>query len=109
MLAYKFRLYPNREQEHRLLRTKEVCRHIYNMFLELYNAGERDRGKLHAILPMWKESDHELRGVHSKVLQYELHRLFANLAALKELKMRRRKVGKLRFKSEHRFRTITYN
>jgi putative transposase len=43
------------------------------------------------------------------VLQYELLRLFANLKALNELKKRNRKVGKLRFKSLQRFRTITYN
>ncbi len=47
--------------------------------------------------------------MHSKVLQYELYRLFSNLTALKELKKRGRKVGKLRFKSQHRFKTFTFN
>jgi len=47
--------------------------------------------------------------VHSKVLQYELHQPFANLAALRELKKRGRRAGKLRFKPLQRFRTITYN
>jgi putative transposase len=109
MLAYKFRLYPNKEQERKLLWTKEVCRLAYNRFLERYNAGEHDRLELQARLPWWKESDDELRGVYAKVLQYELHRLFSNLAALRELKKRGRKVGKLRFKGAHHFKTITYN
>ncbi len=51
----------------------------------------------------------DLRGVHSKVLQYEVYLLFSNLAALKEVRKRGRKVGRLRFKSENSFRTITYN
>jgi len=109
LLAYKFRLYPNHEQEKKLLWTKEVCRRIYNRFLELYNAGEHDRFKLSALLPVWKESDKDFLGVYSKVLQYELQRLFYNLAALRELKKRGHKASKLRFKPSHRFRTFTYN
>jgi putative transposase len=109
LLAYKFRLYPNKEEERKLLWTKDVCRNTYNRFLELYYGGEHDRLKLQALLPVWKVSDADLRGVHSKVLQYELHRLFSNLAALKELKKRGRKVGKLRFKPSQRFRTFTCN
>ena len=109
MLAYKFRLYPNKEEERKLLWTKEVCRQTYNKFLELYCSGEHDRFKLQALLPVWKESDMDLRGVHSKVLQYELHRLFANLKALNELKKRGRRAGKLRFKGQNHFKTITYN
>jgi putative transposase len=109
MLAYKFRLYPNQEEGRKLLWTKEVCRRTYNKFLELYNAGEHDRLKLQALLPVWKESDADLKGMHSKVLQYELHRLFSNLTALRELKRRGRKVGELRFKPSQRFRTIAYN
>ncbi len=108
MLAYKFRLYPNKQEERKLLWTKEICRCTYNRFLEEYNNGEHDRNKLQALLPVWKESNKDLKDVHSKVLQYELYRLFSNLSALKKLK-RHRKVGKLRFKSQHRFRTFTYN
>lgn len=100
MLAYKFRLYPNKEEERKLLGAIEVCRKTYNKFLELYNAGEHDRFKLSALIPVWKEGDGDLRGVYSKVLQYELHRLFYNLSSLRELRKRGRKVGKLRLKQE---------
>jgi putative transposase len=109
MLAYKFRLYPNQEKERKLPWTLEVCRKTYNRFLEMYYGGEHDRFKLQALLPVRKESDADLKGVHSKVLQYELHLLFANLASLRELKKCGRRVGKLRFKPSQRFRTITYN
>jgi putative transposase len=109
MLAYKFRLYPNKEEERKLMWTNEVCRQTYNKFLGLYNDGEHDRGKLQAMLPVWKETDRNLKMVHSKVLQYELYRLFSNLSALKQMEVRRRKVGKLRFKGERWFKTFTYN
>jgi putative transposase len=99
MLAYKFRLYPNKEEKRKLLWTLEICRHTYNRFLELYNDGEHNLGILQAMLSVWKERDQDLRNVHSKVLQYELYRLFSNLSALMELK-KHRKVGKLRFKSQ---------
>ena len=88
---------------------KEVCRRTYNLLLETFNAGEQDRLTLQNLLPIWKETDKDLESVYSKTLQYEVVRLFANLAALEELRKRGRKVGKPRFKSEHRFRSITYN
>jgi putative transposase len=88
---------------------KEVCRHVYNLLLETYNAGEHDRLKLQSMLPIWKQTDKDLESVHSKTLQYEGVRLFANLAALEEMKKRGRKVGNLRFKGERWFKTFTYN
>ena len=99
MLAIKFRLYPNAEEEGKLLWTIEVCGLANNRFLELYNEGEYDYAMLQVLLLIWKKNDKELRDVHSKVLKYELHRLFANLRALNGLRKRGRKVGKLRFKS----------
>lgn len=45
---------------------------------------------LKLFFPVWDESDSELRGVRSKVLQYELHRLFANLKAHNEILKRGR-------------------
>lgn len=61
MLAYKFRLYPNKEEERKLLWTKGVCRKTYDHFLDLYNAGEHDRFKPQAdglrkkAAPVWAE------------------------------------------------------
>ncbi len=109
MLAYESRLYPDQGQERKLLWTLEVCSHAYNRFPELYLGGEHDRYALQALPPKWKESDAELRDVYSKVLQYEVYRLFSNLSALREMKKHGRKVGKLRFKPANRFRTFTHN
>jgi putative transposase len=108
-IAHKCCLYPNKEEERKLLRAMGVCRHVYNLLLETYNGGEHSRLVLQNLLPIWKLTDKDLGSVHSKTLQYEVVRLFANLAALKEMKKRGRKVGKPRFKSEHRFRSFTYN
>jgi hypothetical protein len=66
MLLYKFSLYPNKEEEEKLLDTLEVCRKTYNRLLEEYNKGEHDRFKLQALLPVWKESDEDLRIVYAK-------------------------------------------
>ena len=91
------------------MQAKGVCRYTYNLLLETYNSGEHNRFALQNMLPIWKETNKDLELVHSKTLQYEVVRLFANLAALREMKKRGRKVGNLRFKSEHRFKTFTYN
>ena len=64
---------------------------------------------LQNLLPVWKETNKDLESVYSKTLQYEVVRLFANLAALRELKRRGHNVGNLRFKSELRYKTFTYN
>jgi putative transposase len=91
------------------LQAKGVCRQVYNRLLETYNAGEHNWFILQNLLPIWKQTDKDLVTVYSKTLQYEVVRLFANLSALKEMRKSGRKVGKLRYKSEHRFKTITYN
>ncbi|MEM3366340.1 MAG: helix-turn-helix domain-containing protein [Candidatus Methanomethyliaceae archaeon] len=40
-LTYKFRLYPNKEQEGRLLETLELCRQTYNYFLAQWNGKDK--------------------------------------------------------------------
>ncbi len=109
MLIYKFRLYPNHEEERKLLYTKNLCRLAYNRMLEEYNAGPRTSNDMGRFLTQLKTEWPELNKVYSKCLQTERDRLFSNLAALAEIKKRGRRVGKLRFKPEHRFRSITYN
>ena len=86
-----------------------MCHYTYNLLLETYNAGEQNRLTLQNLLPIWKETNKDLETVYSKTLQYEVVRLFTNLAALEEMKKRGRKVGKPRFKSERHFRSFTYN
>jgi len=109
-ITYKFRLYPNEEQEQKMEWTLDKCRLVYNDMLEGMNEQEKpDRVELQNSIPELKEKYPELKGVYSKVLQYEVYRLFSNLGSLSELKKKGRKVGKLRFKGKGWFKTFTYN
>jgi putative transposase len=58
---------------------------------------------------MLKQEHPELNAVYSKALQYEVYRLFYNLRGLSQSKKKHQKVGGLRFKTSHRFKTIHYN
>lgn len=110
MITYKFRLYPNKEQEKNLLWTLDKCRFVYNKMLEGLNGQDKpNRLELQNSIPELKEEHPELKEVYSKTLQYESYRLFSNLRALAKLKKNGKKVGKLRFKSKSRFKTFSYN
>jgi len=74
MLTYKFRLYPTKEQENKLLWTLDKCRFVYNLMLESLNGQEEpNRLELQSKLPSLKEEYPELKDVYSKVLQYEVY------------------------------------
>ncbi len=108
--TYKYRLYPNKEQEQKLLWTMRQCKFVYNVMLEqLQKQDKPDRYTLQNSLPKLKEQYPHLKGVYSKALQHEVYRLFSNLKALSESKKKGRKVGRLRFKSSAGFKTIHYN
>ena len=73
MKTYKFRLYPNKEQEQRLLWTIQQCRFVYNKMLEKLQEQEKpDRYMLQNSLPKLKEQHPHLKGVYSKALQHEV-------------------------------------
>ena len=108
--TYKYRLYPSKDQEQILFQTLEHCRYVYNMLLEWLNKQDKpNRYELQNRLPLLKQEHPELKSVYSKALQYEVYRLFYNLRGLSQSKKNHRKIGKLRFKPSHRFRTIHYN
>ena len=110
MLANKFRLYPNKEQEAKLEFALDTCRQAYNIMLgELNEQVIIDRAEIQAILPDLKICEPKFKEVYSKTLQYECYRLFSNLSALRVLKGNHRKVGRLRFKGKGWFKTINYN
>ena len=111
MLSYKFRLYPKKRQEERLMEILELCRHTYNYFLALWKRRGRipSRLELQAQLPKLKEERPELNRVYSKVLQMVLYQLYSNLKALSQLKKNGKKVGRLRFKGKGWYKTFTYN
>ncbi|MBI5347674.1 MAG: IS200/IS605 family element transposase accessory protein TnpB [Candidatus Aenigmarchaeota archaeon] len=108
--TYKFRLYPTKEQEQKLLWTLNKCRYVYNFLLsELENQKIIDKAQLQEMITDLKRIEPELQKVHSKALQYENYRLFSNLRALSQLKKNGKKVGRLRFKGKQWFKTFTYN
>lgn len=107
--TYKFRLYPTKTQEQKLLWTLDRCRLVYNHLLEQKSENKLKRKELQALLPDLKKRFPELQGIYSKVLQYENYRLHSNIMALHQLKKNGRKVGRLRFKGRNWFKTFTYN
>lgn len=108
--TYKFRLYPTKEQEEKMLWVLNKCRYVYNFLLsELHQQKIIDKAQLQEMITDLKRIEPELQGVHSKVLQYENYRLFTNLRALSQLKKNGKKVGKLRFKGRGHFKTFYYN
>jgi len=110
MIAYKFRMYPNKEQKEKLEFALEMCRQTYNSLLfDLQKQAKINRNEIqHRIVEM-KEIQPELKEIYSKTLQYECYRLFSNLSALRILKRNGKRVGKMRFKGKGWFKTINYN
>ena len=110
ILTYRFRTYPKKEEEQKLIWTLNKCRFVYNKLLEELNRQKKiSKNDLQPSIVELKKDFPELKDVYSKVLQYENHKLFSNLRALAKTKKNGRKVGKLRFKSKNSFKTFTYN
>lgn len=109
MKTHKFRLYPNKQVEQKMLGTLELCRQTYNTLLgELNDQKEIDKAQIQGIIPDIKICDSRFWKLYSKTMQYECYRLFSNLRALAQSKKKRR-VGALRFKGKNWFKTFTYN
>jgi putative transposase len=108
--TYKFRIYPSSKQEKKLFWTLEQCRFVYNFMLRLHKKKmDLDRHQMQNLLPKMKEKYPELKKVYSKILQYEVYRLFYNLKSLSNSKKNDSKINRLRFKSKYNFKTIHYN
>lgn len=99
-ITYKFRLYPNKEQENKLLNVLDICKWTYNFFLSKWDETDKipSQYKLQAMLPIMKEEKPELKTVNSKTIQMVLFQLYNNLKVLSKLKKNGRRVGKLRYK-----------
>ncbi|PTD93418.1 transposase [archaeon SCG-AAA382B04] len=110
-LSYKYRLYPSEKDKKVLEKNLDLCRQVYNHFLEKLNKKDEtpSRYELQKQLPKLKKKWTELKQVHSKVLQMVLKQLYDNLKSLSEQKRNGYKVGKLRCKGEEWFKTIEYN
>lgn len=113
--AYKFRIYPNKQQEAMLDLTLEICRHLWNNALADRKAIWEQEGKTRSyedqayILTQEKQRYPELYGVHAHVLQDVLRRLkkaFDNF--FRRVKQGAKEKGYPRFKGKGRYNSFTY-
>ena len=75
-ITYKFRLYPDKQQEEKMLEVLDKCRFVYNQMLEGLNKQDKpNRFELQNSIPELKEKHAELKSVYSKVLQYEPYKI----------------------------------
>lgn len=81
MRTYKFRIYPNKEQQSKLWTHANKLNWLYNYFLnqkiETYESTKKDikRFELQAQLPKLRKNDPNIKNIHSQVLQGVCKRL----------------------------------
>lgn len=109
MRNYKFRLYPNLDQEYKLQNNLNVCKWVYNKFVEQAQKSFLSRNDMNYILTELKQSESWLYQYHSKMLQMVSTQLEGTEKALIELNKKGYKTGQLRFARYNEFRTFTYN
>ena len=112
--AYKFRMYPNKQQESQLELTIDTCRHLYNLALaDRKNAYEtegisRTYEDQTAMLVVEKKDGH-FQGVFSQVLQDVLRRLDKSFKAFfRRVREHAKKKGYPRFKGKGWYKSFTY-
>ena len=111
--AYKFRMYPNRQQEVQLELTLDTCRHLYNTALaDRKNAYEVDgisrSYEDQAAMLVARKKDGNFKGVFSQVLQDVLRRLDKSFKAFFRRVKAGEKPGYPRFKGEGWYKSFTY-
>ncbi|MEX2192967.1 MAG: RNA-guided endonuclease TnpB family protein [Nitrosarchaeum sp.] len=106
---YKFRLYPNSDQEYKLQNNLNVCKWVYNKFVEQSQKSFLSRNDMNYILTELKQSEPWLYNYHSKMLQMVSTQLEGAEKAIIELTKKGYKTGQLRFVRYNEFRTFTYN
>ena len=114
IISYKYRAYPDADTKIRLNTTLDTCRWLYNKLLEELNAARKNgftlkKTETQARIVSLKDENPALKDVYSKVLQMVNYTLWSNITALSQTKKRGRKIGKLRFRSALRYRTLNYN
>ena len=111
--AYKFRMYPTRQQAHQLEQTLDTCRRLYNLALADRKAAYETDGvsrsyEDQAAMLVAEKREGNFKGVFSQVLQDVLRRLDKAFKAF----FRRVKVGEKpgypRFKGAGWYKSFTY-
>jgi len=111
--AYKFRMYPNRQQEVQLEATLDTCRHLYNLALaDRKNAYESEGVSRsyedQAGMLVAEKKDGNFKAVFSQVLQDVLRRLDKSFKAFFRRVKRGEKPGYPRFKGQGWYKSFTY-
>jgi putative transposase len=113
--AYKFRLYPNRQQEAMLDVTLETCRHLYNTALAdrkysyEHDGISRSYFDQQAMLTVEKKDNPYLKGVFSQVSQDVLRRLDKSFKSFFRRVKAGDKPGYPRFKGKGWYKSFTYS
>jgi len=118
--AYRYRIYPNREQEEKLTKTLNTCRILYNNMLAERRDKYRNDGKSPSYymqkrgLVDAKNTNPHLQNVHSQVLQDVALRIDRTFDAFFDRARKKKegrwtgKVGYPRFKGRNRYDSFTY-
>ena len=106
---YKFRLYPNSDQEKKLQNNLNACRWVYNRFVEMAERGFVTRNDMNYFLTELKQQEPWLYNYHSKMLQMISTQIDGAQKALMRLHENGHKAGKIRFARYDEYRTFTYN
>jgi len=113
--AFKYRLYPSREQTTKLERTLDLCRQLYNTALEQRRMVYQTQKKAlscydqQSELPYLKKQFPEFEEVYSQVLQDVLKRLDRAFDSFfRRVKEQNGRAGCPRFKGKNRYHSFTY-
>ena len=114
MISYKYRIYPNKVTEQKLVDALDACRWLYNHLLGNLNEAKENGIKLTSVdtqntIPLLKPENPQLRKVYSKTLQMVNNTLWSNIKSLSALKKNGREIGHLRFKGKDWYKTLNYN
>ncbi len=111
--AYKFRMYPNKQQEASLDLTLDTCRHLYNLALaDRKNAYEQESISRtyedQAARLVAEKKDGNFKGVFSQVLQDVLRRLDKSFKSFFRRVKNGEAPGYPRFKGKGWYKSFTY-
>ena len=109
MRNYKFRLYPNDSQEYKLNNNLNVCKWVYNKFVEQAQKNFISQYDMQYMLTELKQSEPWLYNYHSKMLQSIASQVAGAEKALKALSKNGHKSRQLKFARYNEYRTFTYN
>ncbi|KEQ56280.1 Putative transposase in snaA-snaB intergenic region protein [Marine Group I thaumarchaeote SCGC AAA799-N04] len=106
---YKFRLYPNSNQERHLQNNLAVCRWLYNKFVKQAKKSFLSRNDMNYFLTELKQSEPWLYNYYSKMLQMISTQIESAEKSLIKLNKKGYKTGTIKFARYNEYRTFTYN